>query len=135
MLSVTNSYDAIDLERTVFRKLAGTGQLYLFKMTGFWSQIKTAGSVKLLTINNYILVTSIFDYLFPCHLRNAIYANRLYLKLFRDLSPELLATNGPGKPTIIGDVRIHPSATVDPTAMVSLIIEMIHTLMYLSCVS
>ncbi len=51
---------------------------------------------------------------------NAIYANRLYLMLFRKISPHLLASNGPDMPNIIGDVRIHPSATVDPTAVVTI---------------
>ena len=74
---------------------------------------------------------------FPC--RNAIYANRLYLRLFKKTHPEYLAgpggENGNGNgdvtmdgpvngsvplaPIIFGDVRIHPTATVDPSAVVS----------------
>lgn len=45
VLNITNSVDAIDLERSVFNKIAGTGQLYMFRTNGMWSQIKTAGSV------------------------------------------------------------------------------------------
>ena len=105
------TYDAIDLERLVLTKLAGQGKLFVFETTGFWSQIKTAG--------------------------NAIYANRLYLRLFNKTHPEYLAgpggENGNGNavvkadspenestspgPVILGDVRIHPTATVDPSAV------------------
>jgi len=36
--------DSIDLERSLLAPLAGTGKLFVFKMTtGFWSQVKTAG--------------------------------------------------------------------------------------------
>ena len=38
--------------------------------------------------------------------------------MYREQHPNRLATNGPGKPKIIGDVFIHPTATVDPTAVV-----------------
>ncbi len=45
VISVTNTCDAIDLERMVFSRIAGKGELYLFKTEGLWSQIKTAGLV------------------------------------------------------------------------------------------
>ena len=55
--------------------------------------------------------------------RSAIYANRLYLALLSERHPELLASNGsPEQPHIIGHVRIHPTAHVDPTATVRIII-------------
>ena len=54
------------------------------------------------------------------NLRSAIYANRLYLSLIYKSNPSLLATNGdPTNPHIIGHVRIHPTAQVDPSATVS----------------
>ena len=57
----------------------------------------------------------------PPLLSNAIYANRLYLSLFRRTHPQLLAASSEDGPVIIGDVRIHPTATVDRTAVVSAI--------------
>lgn len=87
----SQSCDAINLERSIFNKMAGTGKLFVFKTDVFWSQIKTAG--------------------------NAIYANRLYLSLYRETAPECLASNGDDLPCIIGDVRIHPTAVISPTAV------------------
>ena len=68
-------------------------QIYYLIFFRWWSQIKTAGS--------------------------AIYANRHYLQLYHKQKEERLAISGPDKPTIVGDVYIHPSATVDSTAVVS----------------
>ena len=51
--------------------------------------------------------------------RHAIYANRLYLSLFEERHPEYLATNTPAGPQICGAVRIHPSAQIHPSAVVS----------------
>lgn len=59
-------------------------------MNNWWSQIKTAGS--------------------------AIYANRRFLDLYRRKSPKRLANNDV-LCTIIGDVFIHPTATIHSTAM------------------
>ena len=50
--------------------------------------------------------------------RHAIYANRLYLSLFKDRHPNYLATTTAGGPQIIGAVRIHPSAEIHPSAVV-----------------
>ncbi|KAH9488109.1 hypothetical protein Btru_065389 [Bulinus truncatus] len=47
----------------------------------------------------------------------AVYANRHYLAIYRSKHPERLAKNGEGLPKIIGDVFIHPTATVHPTAV------------------
>ena len=63
---------------------------------------------------NSLIVVCFFN------LRSAIYANRLYLSLIYKSNPSLLATNGdPTNPHIIGHVRIHPTAQVDPSATVS----------------
>ncbi|XP_062518612.1 mannose-1-phosphate guanyltransferase alpha-B-like [Corticium candelabrum] len=83
--------DSISLEQDIISPLAGTGKIFVYKTSRFWSQIKTAGS--------------------------AIYANRLYLGLFRQTCPERLTVNEADQPTIIGDVRIHPTADINPTAM------------------
>ncbi|GFG37546.1 hypothetical protein Cfor_09592 [Coptotermes formosanus] len=88
----------IYLETDVLMPLAGTGSLFALQTKNWWSQLKTAGS--------------------------AIYANRHYLELYRSWHVDRLAQGEfktekgkEKKCTIIGDVYIHPSATVDPTAM------------------
>ena len=50
--------------------------------------------------------------------RAAVYANRHYLAIYQKYHPERLSKNGDGKPRIIGDVFIHPTATVHPSAVV-----------------
>ena len=109
--------DSIDLERSLLAPLAGTGQLFVFKMTtGFWSQVKNAGYETMMIPHNSRL-THQYSLLFLR--RSAIYANRLYLYSFHKDHPERLATGGPDLPNIIGHVRIHPTAMVDPSATVS----------------
>ncbi|XP_037785138.1 mannose-1-phosphate guanyltransferase alpha-A-like isoform X1 [Penaeus monodon] len=83
--------ESIQLEQDILMPIAGTGQAYVYTTDRWWSQIKTAGS--------------------------AIYANRHYLQLYHKQKEDRLATNGPDKPTIIGDVYIHPTASVDPSAV------------------
>ncbi|NXY14677.1 GMPAA guanyltransferase, partial [Atrichornis clamosus] len=85
--------EVIRLEQDVFTALAGSGKLYVYKTDGFWSQIKSAGS--------------------------AIYASRLYLNQYSKSHPERLAQNKPGGPVIRGNVYIHPTASIDSTAVVS----------------
>ena len=62
-----------------------------------------------------------FDSVFYSLYSSAIYANRLYLSLMSETQPELLARQQASDegPCIIGDVRIHPTAHVDPSATVS----------------
>ena len=81
------------MERDVLVPLAGTNKAFLYLTTNWWSQIKTAGS--------------------------AIYANRHFLALYNKTNPERLTRPAEGKsaPTIIGDVFIHETATVDQTAV------------------
>ncbi|GJQ86771.1 hypothetical protein Trydic_g5565 [Trypoxylus dichotomus] len=86
----------IQLEQEIIGPLAGTGKVYTFQVTNWWSQLKTAGS--------------------------AIYANRHYLQLYRTKHPEKLCSidgSGDAKPTchIIPDVHIHPTATIHRTAV------------------
>ncbi|KAM9189065.1 mannose-1-phosphate guanylyltransferase regulatory subunit alpha isoform 2-T2 [Mergus octosetaceus] len=83
--------EVIRLEQDVFTALAGRGKLYVYKTDGFWSQIKSAGS--------------------------AIYASRLYLNQYSKTHPERLAQNKPGGPIIRGNVYIHPTASIDSTAV------------------
>ncbi len=90
-----DNHTLISLEEDVLMPLSQSKNVFVFRNTGdeWWSQIKTAGS--------------------------AIHANRNYLKLYRKTNPELLSNNNSMGPTIIGDVFIHPSASVDPSAIVS----------------
>ncbi|XP_063068033.1 mannose-1-phosphate guanyltransferase alpha-B [Engraulis encrasicolus] len=83
--------EVIHLEQDVFSQLAGQQRLRVFKTQHFWSQIKSAGS--------------------------AIYASRLYLDQYKHTHPERLATTQEGGPKIIGNVYIHPTATIEPTAV------------------
>uniref|UniRef100_V9KU38 Mannose-1-phosphate guanyltransferase alpha-A n=1 Tax=Callorhinchus milii TaxID=7868 RepID=V9KU38_CALMI len=83
--------EVIRLEQDVFTALAGRGDLYVYKTDGFWSQIKSAGS--------------------------AIYANRLYLNQYESSHPDRLAPHTQEGPTILGNVYIHPTATIDPSAV------------------
>uniref|UniRef100_A0A4W5NSG3 GDP-mannose pyrophosphorylase Aa n=1 Tax=Hucho hucho TaxID=62062 RepID=A0A4W5NSG3_9TELE len=83
--------EAIRLEQDIFTALAGQGKLYVYKTPAIWSQIKSAGS--------------------------AIYASRLYLNQYHKTHPERLATNKDGGPRISGNVYIHPTANIDPTAV------------------
>ncbi len=79
------------IEKDVLPGLAGSGRAFVFQTNNWWSQIKTAGS--------------------------AIYANRHYLSLYESVAPERLTKDGP---EIIGNVFVHPSADVHPTAVVSI---------------
>lgn len=76
-------------ETDIVSKLAGSGRLFAFQTSSFWSQIKTAGS--------------------------AVYANRHYLGGYRRTRPDKLATAASGY-QVVGDVCVDPTATVDPTA-------------------
>jgi len=99
--------EAMWLEKDILMPLAGTNQVKIYVTSNWWSQIKTAGA--------------------------AIYANRHYLKLFRQTNPSRLAQvlencngnsggnmnhTGKSNPEIIGDVYIHPSANIHPSAVI-----------------
>ncbi|XP_041056981.1 mannose-1-phosphate guanyltransferase alpha-A-like [Carcharodon carcharias] len=90
----TNGWQRVEiirLEQDIFTTMAGRGSLYIYRTEGFWSQIKSAGS--------------------------AIYANRLYLNQYQTTHPDRLAEHRQSGPRIIGNVYIHPTATIDPTAV------------------
>jgi mannose-1-phosphate guanylyltransferase len=91
----------IYLETDVLMRLAGTGRVFALQTNNWWSQLKTAGS--------------------------AIYANRHYLELYHSRHMDRLAQEDTvgkmGKEkscNIVGDVYIHPTATVHTTATVRL---------------
>eukprot|EP00092_Neocalanus_flemingeri_P006046 GFUD01006515.1.p1 GENE.GFUD01006515.1~~GFUD01006515.1.p1 ORF type:complete len:424 (-),score=88.15 GFUD01006515.1:85-1356(-) len=83
--------ETIWLERDLIVPLAGTNSAFLYQTSNWWSQIKTAGS--------------------------AIYANRHYLALYNKTNTDRLTQEGESTPKIIGDVFIHETATVDPSAV------------------
>lgn len=86
----------ISLEEDIMTKLIVSKKLFALPVKNWWSQVKTAGS--------------------------AIYVNRHYLSLYRLYRKERLATSANNKCQIIDDVYIDPSASIDPTAVVSFII-------------
>ena len=92
LLSNINQYEGISWEKDVLTNLSDSKGMFAFHTSKWWSQIKTAGS--------------------------AIYANRHYLDLYRQTHPNWLTKNSESGPKIVGDVFIHPSASVDPTATV-----------------
>ncbi|TSL16107.1 Mannose-1-phosphate guanyltransferase alpha-A [Bagarius yarrelli] len=83
--------EVIRLEQDIFTALAAQEKLYVYKTDRFWSQIKSAGS--------------------------AIYASRLYLNQYHKTHPERLAANKDCGPKIIGNVYVHPTANIDPSAV------------------
>ncbi len=97
---VGNGEEAIWVERDILPALAGNGTARVYQTTNWWSQLKTAGA--------------------------AIYANRHYLELFKTSCPQRLASdseNGSGGscgPKIVGNVFVHRTAKVDPSAVVRL---------------
>lgn len=83
--------EVIRLEQDIFTALAAQEKLFVYKTDRFWSQIKSAGS--------------------------AIYASRLYLNQYHKTHPERLATIKDGGPNIIGNVYVHLTANIDPSAV------------------
>eukprot|EP01133_Synstelium_polycarpum_P007197 gene7197-8360_t len=76
------------LEQDIFVPLAGSGSLSVYPYVGFWRQIKNAGS--------------------------SVYCQELYLNHFASTKPEVLAKGE----NIIGNVIIHPTASVDPSSKI-----------------
>ncbi|CAG5128834.1 unnamed protein product, partial [Candidula unifasciata] len=87
----TRSSGVLCLQQDLLVPLAGTGALFMYLTSQFWSQIKSASA--------------------------AVYANRHYLASYHLSHPDYLAKNRPGSPIVLGDVFIHPTAVVHPTAV------------------
>jgi mannose-1-phosphate guanylyltransferase len=86
--------DSVRLEQDILRPLAGTKRLFVYETKEFWRQIKNAAS--------------------------AVPANKLYLSHYRQVAPGRLSVAATGKEAstraeIIGDVFIHPTASVHPS--------------------
>ncbi|XP_066916278.1 mannose-1-phosphate guanyltransferase alpha-A-like [Clytia hemisphaerica] len=87
----TSNRELLFFGKHLFTKMAGRGKLFCHLLKeSFWGSMKSAGS--------------------------AIYANRRYLDSYKTNDGQQLVQNEPGKPEIVGDVFIHPTATVHPTA-------------------
>lgn len=86
--------ESLSLENDVLKTLTDSRKILIHQQSEnfWWTPIKTPSS--------------------------AIYANRNYLCNYRKCNPELLYSNSDGKPEIIGDVYIDPTAVIDPTAKV-----------------
>ena len=93
MLFRDSESESLWFERDILPSLPGLGKGRVFRTDRWWSQIKTAGS--------------------------AIYANRHYLAFTAKEKPQLLANNETVEPKTIGNVYIHPTANIHPTAVVS----------------
>ncbi|KAI6183125.1 NTP-transferase domain-containing protein [Aphelenchoides bicaudatus] len=78
------------LESAVFPQMASKSKLHALHTTRWWSQTKTPGA--------------------------ALYANRHYLRLYRERCPERLSIDGEAE--IIGDVFIDPTAIVHKSAKI-----------------
>lgn len=74
-------------ETDIFPKLYSEGKLFAYKTEKFWMSIKSAGS--------------------------ALYANRAILESYKDVHPDRLSHSS----SIIGNVFIHKTAEVDPSAI------------------
>uniref|UniRef100_A0A2N9INW7 Nucleotidyl transferase domain-containing protein n=1 Tax=Fagus sylvatica TaxID=28930 RepID=A0A2N9INW7_FAGSY len=83
--------DFVRLDQDILSPLAGKKQLYTYETMDFWEQLKTPGM--------------------------SLKCSDLYLAQFRLTSPHLLASgDGTKSATVKGDVFVHPSAKVHPTA-------------------
>lgn len=88
----------------------------------FGSRSRLQGMLKYVTFCSfcyigYYLLSSIIRRRFSMFRRMSLKCSALYLSQFRHNSPDLLAT-GTRSLTIVGDVYVHPSAKVHPTAKV-----------------
>ena len=119
------NYDAIDMEREVLSSIAGKGNLFVYESERFWSQIKTAGYVNVAARHLHhmfhppsLLSLPLPPFLPPPSLPSsspqlAISMTPFSLQQsYASSTPQLLATGREDGPTIIGDVRIHPTASV-----------------------
>jgi len=85
-----NGSQSLWFETDVFPQMASASKLHALHTTRWWSQTKTPGA--------------------------ALYANRHYLRLFRERCPERLAVGTEAE--IVGDVFIDPTATVHKSAKI-----------------
>jgi mannose-1-phosphate guanylyltransferase len=102
------------LEKEVLGPLSRSNQngLFVYETRDFWRQIKSARYT-------VIFISTIFQFvcLFVCLFSATVAANKLYLDHYSKIDPQFLAAPKTDGPKIIAPVYIHPSARVDPTAV------------------
>lgn len=111
------------LDQDILSPLAGKKQLYTYETLDFWEQIKTPGYAKppMRLSKHFLSWGQLCDSFDLIHCRMSLKCSALYLYQFRYTSPHLLASgDGTKSATIIGDVFVHPSAKIHPSAKVIL---------------
>nr|CAH8825423.1 unnamed protein product [Trichobilharzia regenti] len=114
--------ESIHLEREICQPLAGSGTLFVYHTNRFWSQIKFAGAV--IYANRHIL--SLYERTHPHRLAKMTLSSSADLQILDnnpDSSSLIVMNGGDCRPTtcgpvIIGHVFIHPTATIDRTAVI-----------------
>lgn len=115
----THAKDFVRLDQDILSPLAGKKQLYTYETMDFWEQIKTP-AYGILCICILLCALLIHNFLTLEYFRMSLKCSALYLAQFRQKSPGILAYgDGTNNPTVVGDVYIHPSAKVHPTAKVN----------------
>ena len=110
----------VRLDQDILTPLAGKKQLYTYETNDFWMNIKTPASVPAPT--PHPIPSSLpspqphSPALSRCSL--SLKASENYLSLYHTTNPALLAQNGGVTGLVKGDVFVHPSAKVAPTAKV-----------------
>ncbi|TGZ74794.1 hypothetical protein CRM22_000759 [Opisthorchis felineus] len=110
--------EIIHLEREICQPLAGTGTLFVYHTTRFWSQIKFAGAV--IYANRHVL--SLYERTHPHRLARMSLPSSTGLQFLTTDNSQSITMNGDSSgetrgPIIIGHVFIHPTAQVDKTAV------------------
>ncbi|RTG90796.1 mannose-1-phosphate guanylyltransferase [Schistosoma bovis] len=111
--------ETIHLEREICQPLAGSGTLFVYHTNRFWSQIKFAGAV--IYANRHIL--SLYERTHPHRLAKMSIPSSSNLQMLDDpINSSLVVMNGNCQPSIcgpiiIGHVFIHPTASIDRTAV------------------
>ncbi|CAH8448408.1 unnamed protein product [Schistosoma rodhaini] len=112
--------ETIHLEREICQPLAGSGTLFVYHTNRFWSQIKFAGAV--IYANRHIL--SLYERTHPHRLAKMTIPSSSNLQMLDDpINSSLVVMNGDCQPSIcgpiiIGHVFIHPTASIDRTAVI-----------------
>lgn len=112
----TVNQEIIQIEQDVLVPNAGSGSIYVYLHTGTWSQVKSAECVRVhAPVKLHGTQSS------PRHApyRSVLEANEKYLDLAAQRGSNTLAKASGDGPTIVGNVFIHKSAVVHPSAKVS----------------
>ncbi|CAL8079361.1 unnamed protein product [Calicophoron daubneyi] len=110
--------ETIHLEKEICQPLAGSGTLFAYHTNRFWSQIKFAGAV--IYANRHIL--ALYERTHPHRLARMSVPSSAGLQYLSGNTFSTMAMNGDCSsehvgPIIIGHVFIHPTASIDRTAV------------------